>query len=100
MTTAKIVKISKDSIVKTGERFLNVIVEITEGKGKSAVSHEVVWGYPLTTSKKEIEKDIKKYLKNRKEEKERAEENAQIEAEDKQADKTIEVLSGLEVTEK
>lgn len=99
MTKAKIVKISKDKVIKTGERFLNVEVEIVEGTGKNKITEKVIWGYPLDTSSQDIEKDIKKHLKNRKEEAVMAEKEAIAEAEEKQADDTIETLSALEVTE-
>lgn len=87
--TAKIKKIEKDSIVKTGERFLKVEIAI----GKEVIN----WGYPIDTPEKAIKDDIKKLLKTMTGEKANAGKQAKIDAEDKQADKTIKNLNNLSI---
>ncbi len=102
MNTAVITKITKETIVKTGERFLDVEIELRGAPTRKAKKGEVLevirWGYPLGTSEKEIKGDLKKLLVTRAEEGKQTEANAELEAEDAQADKTINSIDGLEIT--
>jgi len=90
MTTIKIVEALKDTIVKTGERFLNVKTLLTDGK----IKLEKNYGYPVDTAVKEIEKDLKKVVTLYDIEKAQAEANAKADKAEAKADKTIEALEG------
>jgi uncharacterized protein YlzI (FlbEa/FlbD family) len=94
MTTAKIAKIEKATIVKTGERFLDVTVEIKEGRKIVEVRK---LGYPLDTKSGDIEKDLKKMLKVREQEAIQAVEQVKVDKVEAKADTTIELLKDKEL---
>lgn len=94
MTTIEIVSVEKDTIVATGERFLDVRAVLTDGKKKYPRNY----GYPLGTPKKVIEKDLKKALELYDEEKARAAEQAEAVETEASADKTIESLKGVSIS--
>jgi len=94
MSTIEVMRVTKDTIVKTGERFLNVEAVITDGK----VKHPRSYGYPLDTPKKVIEADMAKAVKLYDMEKAQAAAAEETVKEDKAADKTIEALNGTKIT--
>lgn len=94
MTTIEIVSIEKDTIVGTGERFLDVRALLTDGKKKYPRNY----GYPLNTPKKVIEKDLKAALKLYDDEKATAAAQEEAEATETAADKTIESLKGVSIS--
>lgn len=94
MSTIEIIEVKKDTIVKTGERFLDVHAVIVDGKKKLPRNY----GFPLDTPKKVIEKELKKALELYEEEKATAEAQAEVQATDEGADKTIESLEGTKFT--
>lgn len=94
MTTIEVLEVTKDTIVKTGERFLKVVAVITDGK----VKHPRNYGYPLNTPKKVIDKDIANALKLYEQEKATAAANVETEKVETEADKTIEALIGTKIT--
>jgi len=93
MSEIKIKEVKKDTIVKTGERFLNVKAEIQDGKTKVARNYS----YPLGTTEKEIVKDLKKVLSLYDKEKAQAEAVAETDKAEAKADKTIEALEGVNI---
>jgi len=94
MAIIKIVNTEKDTIVKTGERFLNVQAVIVDGKKK----HPRNYAFPLGTPAKEINKELKKALDLYEAEKASAEANAERDEQEAKADKTIEALEGTEIS--
>ena len=91
--TAEIVKITKDMVIKTGERFLNVEILLRDGKTKV----EYKRGYPIDTPTKDIKADLQAIVANYEREKETAAAQAELDAQEAQADKTIEEAEGLKV---
>lgn len=91
--TIQIVSADKDTIVKTGERFLNVQAVITDGKKKLPRNY----AFALGTNPKEIEKALKKALDLYVDEKAHAEANAETSKAEATADKTIEALQGTTI---
>lgn len=86
--TIQIVSAEKDTIVKTGERFLNVQAVIIDGKKKLPRNY----AFALETTPKEIQKALDKALKLYIEEKAQAEANAETNKAEATADKTIDAL--------
>lgn len=91
--TATIVEVTKQSIVKTGERFLEVEIELKDGKKKVSYKR----GYPLETTQKEIAADLKKLVATYQEEKTQAATQAEADKAEAGADATIEAVTGLQV---
>lgn len=94
MATIEVINTKKDTIVKTGERFLNVKAVIVDGKKK----HPRSWGFPLGTSAKQIEKELQKALDLYELEKAQAAAREETDKADAQADKTIEALEGTKLS--
>lgn len=95
MVTAKIKSVEKSSIVKTGEEFLDVTVELFE---KEKLIETRKFGYPVDTDKKVIMADLKKMVQTYKQEQERSEEQAEVDKANEKAQKTIDALEGEEVS--
>lgn len=98
--TAEITGVRRDKVQRTGEGFIDVEVTFTLGKETQVLRY----GYPLETTRKEIEKDLKAKLATRKAEREQAAKQAEDEAEtaeaekaEKAADKTVNALEGVKV---
>lgn len=96
MLTAKIKSVEKARVVSTGEEYLDVAIEIKEGKTKELYKR----GYPVDTPTKEIRKDLKKLIATRKAEAEQAKAQKEQDEKDTKTKKTMTELEGLEVTEK
>lgn len=94
MATIEIVDTYKDTIVKTGERFLNVKAVIVDAKKK----HPRNYSFPLDTTAKEINKELKKALDLYETEKAQAAVNADRDEREAKADKTIEALEGTKIS--
>jgi hypothetical protein len=91
----KIAGIRKDTYVETGEKFLDVRVEISDEAGE--VLEERNFAYPPATTKKELTIELKKFKKNYLAELAHKEENAESEKVDANADKVIEELQNKEI---
>lgn len=91
--SAVITSVVKDRVRKTGERFLDVTVEITDGGEKEIVKR----GFPIDASDEDIKAEITKMLETRKGEQAQAVEQAVLDAEDAVADETIGKLEGAEI---
>lgn len=94
--TATIKSVEKARVIATGEDYLDVTIEITEGKAKEVVKR----GYPIDTPTKEIKAELKKLLKTRTAEATQAETQAVLDKQDAATAKAITELEGLEVTDK
>jgi len=91
--TATVVKATKETIVKTGERFLDVEIQLVDGKTKKTFKR----GYPYGTTPKEVEKELKQLVKTYELEKEQAVTQATLDEEEAGAEETIEAVQGLQV---
>lgn len=98
---ATIKSIKKERIVKTGERFLDVEIELrgapTRTARKGKVLEVIRWGYPYGTSDKTIKGDLKRLIATKNKETQQAEVSAKADAEEAKANKTITNIDGLEV---
>jgi len=94
MTTIEVVSATKDTIVKTGERFLNVEAVIVDGKKK----HPRNYGFQIGTTDKEVNKALKKALDLYETEKAQAEVRAETDKVEASTDKTIEALQGTTIS--
>lgn len=94
MTTIEVLSVTKDTIVKTGERFLNVKAQIVDGKKK----HPRNYAYPIDTPKKVIEKELANALDLYEQEKAQAAANEEADKAEAGADKTIEALEGATIS--
>lgn len=88
--TIEVTGVTKGTIVKTGERNLNVEAVITDGNEK----HIRKYSYPLDTDKETIEADLEKALALYEQEKAQTAARADADKADATADKTIEALTG------
>lgn len=94
MATIEILQVVKDTIVKTGERFLNVQAQIVDGKKK----HPRNFGFNLETTTDEIEAELEKALLLYEDEKAQAAANAETDKAEANADETIAALEGVSIT--
>lgn len=98
--TAQITGSKRDKVQKTGEGFIDVEVTYTLGDTTEVCKY----GYPLETTRKEIEKDLKAKLKTRQHDRDeavrqeaKAAEVAEVTKAETKADKTVEALEGVKV---
>lgn len=94
MSKIEVVKVTKDTIVKTGERFLNVQAVIVDGKTKVPRNY----AFSLDTTPKGIEQELKKALALYETEKAQAEAREETDKVETKADKTIETLEDLSIS--
>ena len=94
MFTAHIKDIKKDTVQATGEQFLDVEVELLNGK---KVVDTRKYAYPLGTSQEVITADIEKLLILTEDEAKQAELQKEEVALHATADETIEALKGSEI---
>ena len=94
MASIQIVEVRKGTIVATGERFLEVLANITDGEQTIPRN----FGFSMETTKDDIQAELGKVLELYEQEKVQAEANAERDAEDATADETITALEGLEIT--
>ena len=94
MPTIHIVDITKDSIVKTGERFLNVQTVIKDGEAEIPRN----FGFALDSTTEHIQAELQKALQVYEADKAQATENAEQEAAEASADEAIEALKGATIT--
>ncbi|MCK4500876.1 hypothetical protein KAU11_10275 [Candidatus Babeliales bacterium] len=92
--TIRIVDVRKDSIRKTGQRFLDVTFEVMLGK---KVVDTIKEGFPIDTEAKAIEAAAKAKLKLRGREAGQAVAQKEQDDAEAQADKTIDKLVGVEL---
>lgn len=90
---AKIKSIEPAEIVGTGERYLDVAIEIQDGK--ETIERKL--GYPIGTTEKEIKADIEKYLTTHQLEKAQKVNTAEADAENTHVAKLQDSLTGEEV---
>lgn len=92
--TAKIKSIKKEILVETNENFLNVELEICEGKKVVEIRK---LAFPFGKSSKEIKSAVEKYVETFNADAELAEASKEREKINSQVDKVIEDLEGLTV---
>ena len=94
--TARNIKIAKDTVIATGEPFLDVTADIYEGDELVMTKK---YGFSFDMSSQDIKNEIAKSMKTLRSEREQAEKNKERDALDKKADEAIEEVSGLEIEE-
>lgn len=94
--TARDIKITKDTVIATGEPFLSVTANIYEGE---ELHSQKKYGFAFGTPSESIVAEIKKSLTTMRSEIEQAEKNKDREALEEKADKAIQEISGLEIEE-
>lgn len=92
--TAKITRVSRDRIVKSGEEFLDVDVEVSKDGELLDVKK---LGFPVEATKEEIAKAIEKMLSTLTDEMERSEVQQKEESVNEHAEKLVEEVVGLEI---
>ena len=92
--TIRIASIVKDSVRKTGERFLEVTFEVLQGK---TVVDTIKQAFPIDTVPADIKSAGEAILVVRQSEASQAEVQKELDAQDEQADKTIDELVGVEL---
>jgi len=97
MFNLRVTKISKESNVETGERFLDVAFEIFTEDEESEVVATRRLGFPIETTPKQVKAELSKYLANFKSSEARKADQSIIDTEDKNADDVISKLEGLEL---
>lgn len=95
MVTAKITSVEKSRYVKTGEEFLDVTVDLFEDK---KLIETRKFGYPVDTDKKVIMAEVKKVVQTYKSEQKQKVAQAVVDKADEQANKTIDSLTGEEIS--
>jgi hypothetical protein len=95
MRTAKIISITKDNLIETGERFLDIKFGIYKD---GEFEKEIRLAFTMSMTTEEIENEIKKYCETMNSDEENAIKNAKVVEEDKVADKTIIELTNKEIS--
>lgn len=90
----KIKSVKEDTVVESGEAFLDVLVEVQKG-GKNKSQHR--FGFPVGTPQKQIEKELTQFRKNLENEDKRAEDDKEVEAKRAESQKVITNLTGKEL---
>lgn len=110
MTTAAITKhmikklkvglIKKDMVIETGEYFLDVPVDFidVDEDGVESVVDTKKFGFPFTSTPKEIQEELVKTLATTISDAENALNNQVLDQLNKQADEAVEALSETEIT--
>lgn len=93
LETGKITKVTKGTVIDTGERFLDVTIQIGSGKTKEIMKQ----GFPLDTTDKEIKASLKKLLQTRASDKEVSKKSEETQVLETAGDKTIEKLEGVTI---
>lgn len=91
MLTTRVKDIKKESSQADGTRFLDVFVEVLDGKKVIEVRR---FAFGLDKKSKEVENELDKFTKTLNSDAEQAKKQAALDAEDKEADKTIAELKG------
>lgn len=94
----KVGSITKDTLIETGENFLDVAVNFirVEDDGSESVIETRKYAYPIGTSEEVIKESLAKTLDGYKAEMAAAEENKGRDELNKQADEVIASLTGIE----
>lgn len=92
--TAKITSVSRDRIVKSGEEFLDVEVEVSKDGELLNIKK---LGFPVEVSQDELKKAIEKLLSTLTEEMEHSEVQQKEDLINENAEKLVEEVTGLEI---